>query len=99
MSTLNNEEVKQEILNFIQEDGLKMMLGWYKEKHQVFPLIVEDGFPISTNRFYGMAIRNHIQEKFNVVPDKIKEWGTYEDYIYNLLKNMLEEKIKDSETN
>ena len=95
MSTLNNEEVKQEILNFIQEDGLKMMIGWYKEKHRVFPMLVEDGCPISTNRFYGMAIRNHIQEVFNVVPNKIKDWGTYEDYIYNMLKNILEEKIKE----
>jgi len=95
METLNNEEVKQEILNFIQEDGLKMMIGWYKEKGRVFPLLIEDGVPISTNLFYGMAIRNHIQKHFNVVPDKIKDWGIYEDYIYNMLKNILEEKIKE----
>lgn len=95
ISTLNNDEVKQEILNFIQEDGLKMMLRWYKEKHRVFPLLIEDGVPISTNLLYGMAIRNHIQKEFNVVPDKINDWGTYEDYIYNMLRNILEEKIKE----
>ena len=95
MSTLNNEDVKQEILNFIQEDGLKMMIKWYKDKGRVFPLLVEDGIPISTNLLYGMAIRNHIQEEFNVVPDKINDWGTYEDYIYNMLRNILEEKIKE----
>jgi len=95
MNTLNNEEVRQEILNFIQEDGLKMMIRWYKDKGRVFPLLVEDGIPISTNLLYGMTIRNHIQEKFDVVPNKIKDWGTYEDYIYNLLKNILEEKIKE----
>jgi hypothetical protein len=95
MSTLNNEEVKKEILNFIQEDGLKMMIGWYKDKKRVFPMLIEDGVPISTNLFYGMAIRNHIQKKFNVVPDKINNWGTYEDYIYNMLENILKEKIKE----
>lgn len=95
MSTLNNEDVKQEILNFIQEDGLKMMIGWYKEKHVVFPMLVEDGCPISTNLLYGMAIRNHIQTTFDVVPNKIHDWGTYEDYIYNMIKNILEEKIKE----
>ena len=62
-------------------------------------MIVEDGCPISVNMLVGRSIRNHIQEVFDVVPDKIKDWGTYEDYIYNMVKNILEEKIKDSETN
>jgi hypothetical protein len=46
--------------------------------------------------FVGRSIRNHIQEKFNVVPDKIKDWGTYEDYIYNMIINMIKEYKKES---
>ena len=91
---INNDEIKQEILKFIEEDGLKMMIGWYKKYKIPFPLIVEDGCPISTNLLYGMAIRNHIRKKFPQIDEEM-DYNQYEDYIYNLIDNMLKEKIKE----
>ena len=42
---------------------------------------------------YGRSIRNHINEKFNIVPNEIKDWGEYEDYIYNIMESMILERI------
>lgn len=96
MSALNNEEVKKEISNFIDKELWETLVGFYDKYKNPFPTIVEDGCPISVNMFVGRSIRNHIQEKFNVVPDKIKDWGTYEDYIYNMIINMIKEYKKES---
>ena len=92
---LDNKAVREEIKNYIDDDLWKMLIRFYEEHKNPFPLIVEDGCPISVNMLVGRSIRNHIQEVFDVVPDKIKDWGTYEDYIYNMLRNILEEKIKE----
>jgi len=88
---LNNEEVKKELINYIGENNIKMFSKFYKEKKTIFPVIVEDGIPISINLFYGKSIRNYINEKFNIVPNEIKNWTTYEDYIYNMLVNIVKE--------
>lgn len=81
---LDNEQVKQEIINFLGKKGVKMISKFYKEHKTVFPLIVEDGVPISINLHLGMPLRNHINKKFNIVPNEIKDYGTYEEYIYNM---------------
>ena len=91
---LNNEDVKKEISNYLDKDLWEMLVGFYDKYKTPFPMIVEDGCPISVNMFVGRSIRNHIQEVFNVVPDKIKDWGTYEDYIYNMVVNIIKEKSK-----
>ena len=88
---LDNEEVKKEVLNYLGDNRIKMVTKFYKEYHNVFPLIVEDGIPISINRYLGMPLRNYINEKFNIVPDKIKNWITYEDYIYNMVMKIAKE--------
>lgn len=88
---LDHKAVEKEILDFIGEDGFEMLKGFYKKYHNVFPLVVEDNIPISINLYYGKAIRNHINEIFKVVPNEIKDWGTYEDYIYNMIVRMIKE--------
>ncbi|MBR6907889.1 hypothetical protein IKN40_05380 [bacterium] len=88
---LDNEEVKKEVLNYLGDNGIKMITKFYKEYHNVFPLIVEDGVPISINLYLGMPLRNYINEKFNIVPDKIKNWIIYEDYIYNMVMKIAKE--------
>ena len=91
---IDHEAVKKEILEFVGgEKGFQKFIVWYANKKHIFPLIVEDGIPISINLHYGMAIRNHIQNKFNIVPDEIPDWGKYEDYIYNLMESMILERI------
>lgn len=91
---IDHEAVKKEILEFVGgEDGFKKFIVWYINKKHIFPLIVEDGIPISINLHFGMAIRNHINKKFNIVPNKIDDYGKYEDYIYNLMESMILERI------
>ena len=88
---LDNEKVKQEILDFLGENGVKMISNFYKKYNTVFPLIIEDNVPISVNLHLGMPLRNHINEKFNIVPNEIKNWIIYEDYIYNICINIAKE--------
>lgn len=91
---IDHEAVKKEILEFVGgEKGFQKFIVWYANKKNIFPLIVEDGIPISVNLHYGMAIRNHIQKKFNIVPNEIEDWARYEDYIYNLMESMILERI------
>ena len=97
---IDHEAVKEEILKFVRgEKGFKQFIEWYKTKKHIFPLIVEDGIPISVNLHYGMAIRNHINEKFHIVPDEIDNWADYEDYIYYLMEGMILDRIKLEEKN
>lgn len=93
---LDNEDVKNEILNYLGDNGIKMITNFYKKYNNVFPLIVEDdGVPISVNLHLGMPLRNHINEKFNIVPNEIKNWITYEDYIYNMVMKIAKENINN----
>jgi len=97
---IDHEAVKQEILNFVRgEEGFKQFIEWYKTKKHIFPLIVEDGIPISINLHYGMAIRNHINKVFHIVPNEINDWAKYEDYIYYLMENMILDRITKEENN
>lgn len=91
---IDHEAIKKEILEFVGgEAGFQKFIVWYANKKHIFPLIVEDGVPISVNMIYGRSIRNHINEKFNIVPNEIKDWGEYEDYIYNIMESMILERI------
>ena len=97
---IDHEGVKQEILNFVNgEEGFKKFIEWYKTKKNIFPLLVEDGIPISVNLYLGAGIRNHINDKFHIVPDEINNWADYEDYIYYLMEGMILDRIKLEEEN
>ena len=87
---INNDEIKNEIINFIGRQGIEMLQREYKTHKQVFPLVVVDGIPISFNMHYGQAIRNHINEKFNVMEITGMDYTQYEDYIYEIVKSIIE---------
>ena len=88
---INHQEVKKEIIDFIGEKNIKMFINFYNEKKNIFPVIVEDGILINVNNLIGENIRNYINDKFNIVPYEINNWTTYEDYIYNLMVEIVKE--------
>ena len=87
---IDNEKIKEEVLNFLGDHGLKMVTKFYKEHKNVFPLIVEDGIPISINMYLGRPLRNHIRQKFPEIDDKM-DYCQYEDYIYNMVMKIAKE--------
>ncbi len=86
---LNNKEVKDEIINWLGENNLKLCKELYNTKGSPFALFSQDGIPISTYLMLFMPLLNHINEKFNAVPNHIKDWITFEDYIYNMILDII----------
>ena len=85
---LNNLEVRNEIIDYLGEN-LKLISEFYKKYSTPFPLISEGGMPISTNLLIFTPLKNHINKKFNAVPNHIKNWITFEDYIYNMILDII----------
>ena len=88
---LNNEEVRKEIINYLGKRNLNKLKEFNDKYRTPFPLIVEDGVPISFHIYMQIPLNNYINEKFNAVPDHINNWITFEDYIYNMVKDILKD--------
>lgn len=88
---LDNQAIKKEIIDFIGKRGIEMLKKEYSVHRSVFPLVVVDGVPISFNLYFGQAIRNHINSKFHVLETTDMDYTQYEDYIYEMVKNIIEE--------
>lgn len=80
---IDNEKIRQEIIEFLGDKLIHDMKGWLRDKKTIFPLLVEDGCPISVNLHLGMPLRNHIR-KLHPEIDEEMEYDQYEDYIYNM---------------
>jgi len=89
---LDNNEVKNKLIEYIGKDNLKLLASFYKKHYLLFPLLSQDGIIINTNQLYGQSIRDYINEKFNIYPDKIKDYTQYDDYIYEMILNILKDK-------
>ena len=90
---LNNQEVRKEIINYLGKN-LRLCEEFYDKYSTPFPLISAEGIPISMNLMMFMPLKNHINEKFNAVPNHIKDWITFEDYIYNMVLDIIKENKK-----
>lgn len=87
---IDNEQIRKDIIDFLGTKWLKKMKGWLETKKTVFPLIVEDGIPISINLHLGKALRNHIR-KLHPEIDEEMTYDKYEDYIYYMVVNIVKE--------
>jgi hypothetical protein len=86
---LNNQEVRKEIINYLGKN-LQLCERFYKEYRTPFPLISQDGMPISMHLMIFMPLLNHINDKYKAVPNHIKDWITFEDYIFNMILDIIE---------
>jgi len=91
---LNNEEVRNEIIEFLGEKNIKLCEESLNKHGILFPTVVEDKIPISMRLFLQIPLNNHINKKFDAVPTHIKDWITFEDYVYNMLKDIIKERNK-----
>lgn len=89
---LDNNEVENKLIEYIGEDNLKLLASFYKKHYLLFPLLSQDGIIINTNQFYGQSIRDYINENLHIYPDKIKDYTQYDDYIYEMILNILKDK-------
>ena len=87
---IDNEQIRKDIIEFLGNKWLKKMKDWLETKKTVFPLIVEDGCPISINLHLGMPLRNHIR-KLHPEIDEEMTYDKYEDYIYYMVENIVKE--------
>lgn len=78
---IDNEKIRQDIIDFLGDKMLLKMKEWLETKKTVFPLLIEDGCPISVNLYLGMPLRNHIR-KLHPEIDEEMTYDKYEDYIY-----------------
>ena len=58
------------------------MKEWLETKKTVFPLIIEDGCPISINLYLGQALRNHIRQLHPEIDEEMEARKRENDDIF-----------------
>lgn len=87
---LDNNKVKEELINYIGERNLKMLANFYKEHKLLFPFLSQDGIIINTKQIYGESIKKYINDKLNIYPNIIGNEIQYDDYIYEMILDILD---------
>ena len=86
---IDNDKIREDIISFVGDKWLLKMKEWLKTKKTVFPLIIEDGCPISMNLHLGQMIRNHIRDIHPEIDEEMS-YDQYEDYIYYMCCDIVE---------
>lgn len=89
---LDNNKVKEELIQYIGERNLKMLANFYKKHKLLFPYFAQDGILINTKQLYGESIKSYINDKLKIYPNEINDEIMYDDYIYEMILNILEMK-------
>lgn len=91
---LDNNKVQESIIEHLGEQNITMLSKFLIKHKTPFPTIVIDHVPISMRLQIQTPLNNYINKKFDAVPNHIKDWITFEDYIYNMVLDIIKENNK-----